>query len=113
MVLDCADPQALAEFWAPILDGVVLGAEDPYVIVGAKDGAGTFLILQRVPEPKLTKNRVHFDVYSPDVESEAARLVGLGATRVSEGPVEEHGFKWVVLADPEGNEFCVCRGDSA
>jgi predicted enzyme related to lactoylglutathione lyase len=67
------------------------------------------LILQRVREGKAGKNRVHFDLYADDIEAEAARLVELGAKRRSD-PFDEHGAKWIVMSDPEGNEFCVCRG---
>jgi hypothetical protein len=58
----------------------------------------------RVPEPKTVKNRVHLDLRAPDVEAEVARLVGLGARVLAE--VKD----WVVLADPEGGEFCVQPG---
>ncbi|MFC6343180.1 VOC family protein, partial [Nocardioides hankookensis] len=61
----------------------------------------------RVPEPKTAKNRLHLDVAAPDVEAEVTRLVGLGATRVAD--TDEYGYTWTVMADPEGNEFCVAR----
>jgi predicted enzyme related to lactoylglutathione lyase len=51
---------------------------------------------------------MHLDIEVPDIETEAARLVGLGATRVSDSTLSEHGTTWVLMADPEGNEFCVC-----
>ena len=65
-------------------------------------------MLQGVPEPKTTKIRLHLDLVVDDVESEAARPEGLGATRVRAEPFEEHGHRWVAMTDPEGNEFCVC-----
>ena len=66
----------------------------------------TFLFVQ-VPEGKVAKNRIHLDVMAPDVDAEAARLVELGATRVAD--MEEYGYTWTVMTDPEGNEFCVAR----
>jgi len=51
---------------------------------------------------------MHFDIEVSDIETESARLVDLGATRVSEGPCSEHGSTWILMSDPEGNEFCVC-----
>ena len=66
----------------------------------------TFLFVQ-VPEGKVAKNRIHLDVMAPDVDAEAARLVELGATRVAD--MEEYGYTWTVMTDPEGNEFCVAQ----
>jgi predicted enzyme related to lactoylglutathione lyase len=110
LVVDCADPVALAEFWAPALGYVSVGEVGSYVALFPDGRPGPKLLLQRVEEPKVTKNRVHFDLEVPDIEAEATRLVDLGATRVSDGPVSEHGSTWVLMADPEGNEFCVCDG---
>jgi predicted enzyme related to lactoylglutathione lyase len=108
LVLDCADPDALAEFWAPALGYVNLGSAGAYVALFPDGRPGPKLLLQRVEEPKAVKNRMHLDIEVPDIETEAARLVDLGATRVSEGPCAEHGSSWILMADPEGNEFCVC-----
>jgi predicted enzyme related to lactoylglutathione lyase len=71
---------------------------------------GPKLALQRVPEPRALKNRMHIDIWVADIESEAARLEALGAKRLHEKPLAEHGFQWFQLADPEGNEFCVGLG---
>jgi predicted enzyme related to lactoylglutathione lyase len=65
--------------------------------------------LQRVDEPKSGKNRMHFDVETPEVDDEVGRLEALGARRLEREAREEYGTRWVVLADPEGNEFCVCN----
>lgn len=108
LVLDCGDPAALAEFWAPALGYVNVGTFGPYVALLPNGRPGPKLMLQRVEEEKKVKNRMHLDVAVPDIESEAARLVALGATQVSEGPCSEHGSTWLLMADPEGNEFCVC-----
>ena len=110
LVVDCADPVALAEFWGPALDYVSVGEAGSYVALFPNGRPGPKLLLQRVEEPKVTKNRVHFDIEVPDIEVEATRLVELGATRVSASPMSEHGSSWLLMADPEGNEFCVCDG---
>lgn len=68
------------------------------------------LLLQRVPEAKSAKNRMHLDIHVVEIDAEAARLVGLGARRVSSSAIEEHGTRWHLMADPEGNELCVCDG---
>jgi predicted enzyme related to lactoylglutathione lyase len=62
-----------------------------------------------VAEPKVTKNRVHLDLRVPDLDAELARLVALGAQHTTGKPVKEDGWIWYVLADPDGNEFCVLR----
>lgn len=106
ITLDCSEPESLAEFWAPALGYSTLGSAGAYV---ALVGEGPGLLLQKVEEPKVAKNRMHIDLKVPDVDAEVERLVGLGAKRLSDGTMEEHGSQWVVMADPEGNEFCVCR----
>ena len=108
LVLDCNDPVALAEFWGPALNYVSLGEAGAYVALFPNDRPGPKLLLQRVGEAKTTKNRMHFDIEVPDIEAEAARLVALGATRVGDATLSEHGSTWILMADPEGNEFCVC-----
>jgi predicted enzyme related to lactoylglutathione lyase len=110
LVLDCADPEQLAEFWAPALGYVILGTVGAYVALFPNGRQGPKLLLQRVAEPKAVKNRMHFDIEVADIAAEADRLVALGATRVSEAPRSEHGSTWVLMTDPEGNEFCVCDG---
>ena len=110
LVLDCTDPERLAEFWAPALRYVTLGTAGAYVALFPDGRPGPKLLLQRVAEAKTVKNRMHFDIEVPDIEAEADRLVALGATRVSRGPSREHGSTWLLMADPEGNEFCICDG---
>lgn len=110
LVLDCHDPERLADFWAAALDYKRAGALGQYVVLAAPEPGQPKLLLQQVPEPKTVKNRVHFDIEVPDIESESARLEALGATRTGPGAMSEHGFAWILMADPEGNEFCVCDG---
>jgi len=107
LVLDCADPDKLAEFWSAALGYTTLGGAGNYVLLVDSDGSRPKLLLQRVDEPKSGKNRMHFDIDTPAVDAEVARLEALGAHRAVANAIEEHGNRWVVMADPEGNEFCV------
>jgi hypothetical protein len=73
-------------------------------------GALPKLFLERVDEPKTTKNRMHPDIETPDVEAEVPCLEGIGARRLGTESRTEHGTRWVIMADPEDNECCVCDG---
>jgi predicted enzyme related to lactoylglutathione lyase len=109
LVLDCQDPDRLASFWAAALGYHRYGSAGPYRSLLPDDGDGPKLILQAVDEPKSAKNRMHLDLRVPNLEAEEARLAALGAVRTREELIEEHGSCWVVMADPEGNEFCICQ----
>jgi Glyoxalase-like domain len=106
LVLDCADPEALGRFWEQALGLQRLGAAGAYVLLASPSGALPKFLLQRVGEAKRTKNRMHLDITTPDVE----RLEGIGARRVDRHARTGHGSRWVVRAGPEGNEFWVCDG---
>jgi len=108
LVLDCADPDKLAEFWSRAIGYTTLGGAGSYVLLVDQAGQQPKLLLQRVTEPKTAKNRMHFDIETPNVDEEVDRLEALGARRIGGDALEEHGNRWVVMADPEGNEFCVC-----
>ena len=108
LVIDCSDPERLAAFWAEALSYRKIGFREPYFLLRHEDASYPPLLLQRVPEPKDVKNRMHLDIRTEDVDGLASRLEGLGATRLSEHV--EHGDRWITMADPEGNEFCVCPG---
>jgi predicted enzyme related to lactoylglutathione lyase len=110
LVLDCHDPAGLAPFWAQALRYVELGGVENYVLLVPDGRPGPNLLLQQVPEAKATKNRMHLDIHIADIEGEAARLEQIGARRVENEHRSEHGSNWVLMADPEGNEFCVCDG---
>jgi predicted enzyme related to lactoylglutathione lyase len=110
LVLDCHEPTRLADFWAAALDYVSLGAAGAYVVLLPNGRPGPKLLLQQVPERKTVKNRMHLDIDAVDIEAEAARLEALGAHRVGHDQLQEHGSNWILMADPEGNEFCVCDG---
>jgi predicted enzyme related to lactoylglutathione lyase len=110
VVVDCADLDRSAAFWCGVL-GYRAEPRSPgrYRRLLPADGNGVELLLQRVPEPKGTKNRMHLDLRVPDLTAEVARVVALGARRISDRPIEEHGWAWHVLADPDDNEFCVLQ----
>jgi predicted enzyme related to lactoylglutathione lyase len=108
--LDCNDLDTQARFWAAALGcDVEGGIEGRYI---ALSGPGIGLALQRVPEAKTVKNRMHIDLLVDDVPAEVGRLESLGATRMTPAPHQEFGQTWYVMADPEGNEFCVARDPS-
>jgi hypothetical protein len=129
IVVDCRHPASLARFWAAVLEGYAVAPyddeelarlraagiddpeDDPTVLVESPAGVPR-LWFQRVPEAKVAKNRVHLDVRCDDFDDEISRLLELGATVTA---FEPSGPGHAVLADPEGNEFCVFaeRLDSA
>lgn len=108
IVIDCSDPEALADFWVQALGYSKAGSSDRYFMLLPAVREHPPVILQRVPEPKTTKTRIHFDLRVPDIEAEALRLERLGARRIDIGQGPSPG--WITMADPEGNEFCVCPG---
>jgi predicted enzyme related to lactoylglutathione lyase len=108
LVLDCADPESLGSFWAAALRYDRVGGVGNYVLLVPRGEAGPNLLLQQVPELKTTKNRMHLDIEIADIEAEAGRLEQLGARRLEAQARSEHGSRWYLMADPEGNEFCVC-----
>jgi predicted enzyme related to lactoylglutathione lyase len=108
--VDCADPYTLCRFWSqvtgkPIPDTGSPGDDE----VGIELEGGIDLLFLRVPEPKTVKNRLHVCLQPDDPrDEEVGRLLGLGATLVDDRRNPD-GTGWAVLADPEGNEFCVLR----
>lgn len=109
--IDCADPRALASFWCGVLGYRVQDADEGIVSIGPTPDSGEgpgapILTFARVPESKMTKNRLHLDLNPSDrgQSEEVERLLALGARPANIGQGES---TWVVLADPEGNEFCV------
>lgn len=113
LVLDCQDPDKLAAFWASALGYVHLGTAENYAMLIPDGRPGPKLLLQRVAEPKSGKNRMHFDIEADNIDECAARLQAFGATRAEDAPRDELGHKWIIMADPEGNEFCVCNAGAA
>jgi hypothetical protein len=110
VVLDCHDPEGLAPFWAAALDDVTLGVVEDYVLLVPDARSGPKLLLQRVREDKSGKNRMHLDIEVADFDALASRLERIGAQRVRSDVVTEHRSHWILMADPEGNEFCICDG---
>ena len=115
--IDCSDAYALSSWWRIVLD-YVEDPEDPNepgheeCMISSADQRHRLLFIE-VSEPKRGKNRIHFDLRPQDGsrDGELARLVDLGATRVADLRRPD-GTGWVVLADPEGNEFCILRSDA-
>ena len=105
VVVDCAAPQRMASFWCEVLGYRVTDVDDEGVEISGPEGSVPVLFL-KVPEGKSVKNRVHLDVRAADhtQADELARLIALGATEVDIGQGRQ---TWYVLADPEGNEFCL------
>jgi catechol 2,3-dioxygenase-like lactoylglutathione lyase family enzyme len=114
VVIDCADLHRAAEFWTGVLGYVREGpALGQYLGLVPPDGQGAEILLQQVPDKKRDKNRVHLDLRTPDLESEVGRVLGLGAVQLTGQPLEEFGWRWHILADPDGNEFCVIQAPDA
>ena len=101
LIVDALDPERLAAFWSEVLGRPVVGRTGPYVWLRREQGLG--LGFQRVEDPKGAKNRMHFDVSSPEPAAEQERIERLGGRRLEE--YADGGF--LVMADPEGHEFCV------
>ena len=111
VVIDCADHGRVVDFWAAALGYERREVNEQYVALlpPAREPGRPPLLFQKVPEPKAGKNRVHLDFTAPVMADEVARLVRLGASLIAERSLGD--FRWTVLADPEGNEFCVA-GDA-
>ena len=109
--IDCADPALLGRWWAEALGWRITHEEPDEVVLepptgSREDGVQADILFLKVPEPKTVKDRIHVDLRPDDQAAEVARLEAMGAKRVDIGQGEP---TWVVLADPEGNEFCVLR----
>jgi len=105
VVVDARDPAVLARFWAAVLDYPIMFEAPDEVVIAKNEATYPGLVFVPVPEAKAVKNRLHIDLTPDDQDAEVERIVSLGARRVNVGQGEE--VTWVVLADPEGNEFCV------
>ena len=115
ITIDCADALVLARFWAAVFGTEIesaVGDGPAYVDLLPVPGV-PILRFQRVPEPKAVKNRVHLDVAVADLEEACAAVEALGGRRISAEPFAEYSYRWLVMADPEDNEFClVIRGSA-
>jgi hypothetical protein len=113
VVIDCADHEVVVPFWlAAFGDYERHDVNEQYVAIGPTERAPgrPAILFQKVPEPKTVKNRVHLDLRGAVMADEVERLRALGATFVAERSLGE-SIRWTVMADPEGNEFCV-SGDA-
>jgi catechol 2,3-dioxygenase-like lactoylglutathione lyase family enzyme len=108
IVIDGHDVERLLDFWAAALGYRRIGSKGQYGLLLPDNPAYPPVLIQQVPEPKTAKTRVHFDIRVADVEAKAAELERLGATRIDVGQPADAAF--IPMADPEGNEFCVCPG---
>ncbi|WP_030761896.1 VOC family protein [Streptomyces griseus] len=107
VVVDCADPREMARFWGEAMDWTVHEVTDSHATMRSAEGVGPYLEFLRTPGPKSVWNRVHLDVRpypGDDPAAEEARLRALGAT---DPGIDQSSLPWTVLADPEGNEFCL------
>ena len=111
VVIDCADHGAVVDFWAAALGYARRDVNEQYValVPPSRELGRPPILFQKVPEPKVVKNRVHLDLRGDSMSGEVDRLRGLGATFIAERALGS--IKWTVMADPEGNEFCV-SGDT-
>ncbi|MHB8295946.1 MAG: VOC family protein [Acidimicrobiales bacterium] len=110
VVVDCDDLERAAGFWAEVLGYRRSGEpSERYLSLVSTSGDGPELLLQKVPEPKAAKNRLHLDLRVRELAEEVERVVRAGATRLTTEPLAEGGWLWHVLADPDGNELCVLQ----
>ncbi|WP_329299014.1 VOC family protein [Streptomyces sp. NBC_00659] len=107
LVIDAHDLPALARFWCQVLDWQVLFEDEDEIVIGADANALPGICFVPVGERKTVKNRLHIDLTPDDRAAEVERILALGASRADVGQGED--VTWTVLADPEGNEFCVLR----
>ena len=107
VVIDCADHDVVIPFWTAALGWTAHRINDQFVALRAPadEGIGFDILFQKVPEPKIVKNRAHIDFDAADMKAEVARLVELGGSVIAERGLGD--FRWTVVADPEGNELCV------
>jgi hypothetical protein len=113
--IDSPEPSTLANFWEAALGWQRVDEDDEGVALRSEDSAGAGrrvpdLLILKVDDARAVKNRLHLDFRPDDQAKEVSRLIGLGARRADIG---QGDVTWVVLADPEGNEFCVLRPDAA
>lgn len=107
IAIDAVEPRVVADFWCAVLGWRVVEEDDDVVSIAASDGSSPSIDVVPVPEAKAVKNRLHLDLRADGVTTaeELERLLALGAQRVDVG--QNPDVSWVVLSDPEGNEFCL------
>jgi predicted enzyme related to lactoylglutathione lyase len=111
IVIDTVDPARIAPFWCALLGVQERGwFGDDYLMLTA-DGGAPPVAFQRVPEAKSVKNRLHVDLAVDDLDDAFAKIVALGGSAVSDLLEMSGGYRWRVMSDPEGNEFCIVPSD--
>ena len=106
IVIDVNDLETCGKFWSQVLGTDILYQNEQYLRLGHK-GERPTLLLQKVPERHREKNRVHIDLDVPDLDAAVSRVQDLGGHKLRQ--LSEYGIEWVVMADPEGNEFCLTK----
>jgi predicted enzyme related to lactoylglutathione lyase len=106
IVIDVNDLEKCAKFWSQVLGADILYQNERYLRLGQK-GERPTLLLQKVPERHKEKNRVHIDLDVPDLDAAVSRVQDLGGHKL--GQLSEYGVRWAVMADPDGNEFCLVK----
>jgi predicted enzyme related to lactoylglutathione lyase len=114
ITIDSENPKQLAEFWASALDWKITYEDENEVSIELLDGSPEVgripdILFIKNSDKRSVKNRLHFDLRPQDQEAEVARLETLGAKRIEIGQSSDEDTTWIVMADPEGNEFCVLR----
>jgi predicted enzyme related to lactoylglutathione lyase len=107
IAIDAVQPRVVADFWCAVLDWRVIDEDESGISIAPTGGTWPTIDVLGVPEGKAVKNRIHLDLRSDGstAAGEMERVLALGARRVDVG--QEPGVSWMVLADPEGNEFCI------
>lgn len=114
LTIDCHNPKLLGEFWAEVLSWQVTHESETEVVLEPPAGSPLVnvapdILFLKVPDKKVVKNRLHLDLRPDDRDAEVTRIKKLGAVEVEIGQSQDPNVTWVVLADPEGNEFCVLQ----
>lgn len=114
ITIDAHDLKKVANFWAAALDWKITYEDDNEVCLELLDGSPEVgripdILFIKVPDDKVVKNRLHLDLRPDNQAAEVARLESLGAKKIDIGQNEDPDTSWIVMADPEGNEFCVLR----
>ena len=106
ITMDVNNLETCAKFWSQVLGADILYQNDKYLRLGQK-GKRPTLLLQKVPEPHKVKNRVHIDLDVPNLDAAVNRVQELGGNKLRQ--LNEYGIEWAVMADPDGNEFCLVQ----
>ncbi|WP_159700509.1 VOC family protein [Arthrobacter sp. 18067] len=109
VVVNCADPRALANFWSGAMDWTLHEVTDDHARLRSSKGVGPYLELLRTPDPDALQNRIHLDLMPYPGDDQAAEVTRLHALGAADADVGQGDVSWRCLADPEGNEFCVLR----